>query len=40
MIGGLNTHDKEVIEWAIKETGLIFNRYGKAREAAFSIPFA
>lgn len=23
MIGGLNTHDKEVIEWAIKETGLI-----------------
>ena len=22
MIGGLNTHDKEVIDWAIKETGL------------------
>ena len=22
MIGGLNSHDKEVIEWAIKETGL------------------
>ena len=22
MVGGLNSHDKEVIEWAIKETGL------------------
>lgn len=22
MIGGLNTHDKEIIDWAIKETGL------------------
>ena len=22
MIGGLNSHDKEVIDWAIKETGL------------------
>lgn len=22
LIGGLNSHDKEVIDWAIKETGL------------------
>ena len=32
--------NKLFLKKKILETGLLFNRYGKAREAAFSIPFA
>ena len=32
--------NKLFLKSKIEETGLMFNRYGKAREAAFSIPFA